>query len=167
MTFAVTSGSATIDTPNPQTNSQGQAQTTVRAGANAGPVVITASVGTFNQAFNLTVSPQGPNINPQSFVNAADFQIGSVSPCSLAAVVATGLAPGIQGVVVPQMVGPWAYTVANDKITFGSSQAPIYAVSNISGQEQIVFQVPCDVPAGNTQVTVNVGAGSRTRRIHR
>ena len=159
-------GPATLSANGGTTDSNGRTQVTATAGGTTGAVTVTASTSGFTQTFNLTVSPQGPNINAQSFVNAADFQIGSISPCSLAAVVGTGLAPGIQGVVVPNVVGPWAYTVANDKISVGSSQAPIYAVSNVNGLEQIVFQVPCDVAPGNTQVTVNVGAGSRVVTVN-
>ena len=154
-------GPATLSANGASTDSNGRAQVNVTAGSTAGAVTVTATASGFSQTFNLTVSPPGPTIDARSFVNAADFQIGSLSPCSLAAVIGTGLAPGIQGAVVPTTVGPWSYTVANDKITVGSSQAPIYAVSNINGQEQIVFQVPCDVQPGSAQITVNVGAGSR------
>jgi len=159
-------GPASLSANGATTDSNGRAQVNVTAGGTTGSVSVTASAAGFAQTFNLSVSPPGPDINAQSFVNAADFQNGSISPCSLAAVVGSGLAPGIQGVVVPTTVGPWAYTVANDRITVGTSQAPIYAVSNVNGREQVVFQVPCDVAPGNTQVTVNVGAGSRAVTVN-
>jgi len=58
------------------------------------------------------------------------------------------------------------YIVANDKVTLGGSQAPIYSVSNINGQEQLTFQVPCDVaPGSNIPLSVNVGGGSATINV--
>src|SRR5262249_33636971 len=153
VTFAVTSGSATVDTPNPQTNAQGQAQTTVRAGANAGPVVITATVGTFSQAFNLTVSPPGPTLTPASFRNAASNVSGAISPCSLASIVAQGLAPGIQGSILPPIVGALPILLNNTTVAFSAnggpnSYAPIWAITNNNGAESMIIQIPCELSPG-------------------
>jgi uncharacterized protein (TIGR03437 family) len=64
------------------------------------------------------------------------------------------------------IVGPLSYTVAGDKVTLNGGQAPIYSVSNISGNEQLTFQVPCDLaPGSNIPLTVNVGGGSNTINI--
>jgi uncharacterized protein (TIGR03437 family) len=170
VTFAVTSGSATVDTPTPQTNSQGQAQTTIRAGATAGPVVITATVGTFTQAFNLTVSPPGPTLTEQSFKNAASGVTGAISPCSLASIVAQGVAPGIQGSIVPPIVGALPILLNNTTVAFSSgggpnSYAPIWSITNNNGQESMVVEIPCELSPGPVSVTVGVGSGSKQINI--
>jgi hypothetical protein len=97
--FAVTSGSATLSAAAATTNSQGQAQVTANAGPTVGPVVVTASAGTFSVIFNLTVRPPGPAFTSDSFYNAFSLERGSISPCSLATIIAGGLAPGITGTV--------------------------------------------------------------------
>jgi uncharacterized protein (TIGR03437 family) len=87
----------------------------------------------------------------------------ALAPCAVAQIVAPGLAPGIQGVVTPSnLIGPLPLLLAGVTIQMGPSFAPIYNVSNIAGTETVTFQVPCDIPAGNTQVTVRVGGGSQT-----
>ena len=84
----------------------------------------------------------------------------AISPCSIATIIAPGLAPGIQGVVTPgSLFGPLPYLLASDTVAFNGTQAPIFNVANVSGQEQITLQVPCEVaPASSVPVTVTVGA---------
>jgi uncharacterized protein (TIGR03437 family) len=161
------SGPGTLSSPTANTDSNGRAQVTVTAGQTAGTITVTASTGAFSQSFTLTVIPPGPNLQGGSFLNGADFQRNAISPCSIATIQATGLAPTLQGVASGAgIVGPFQYKVANDTVTVNSSQAPIYSVSNINGQEQLTFQVPCDVnPGSNIPVTVNVGGGTATTNI--
>src|SRR5262249_50330191 len=92
--FTVT-GSATLSSSSVNTDSSGRAQVTVQAGGTAGAVTVTASVAGLSQTFNLTVSPPGPILTANGFVNAADQQVGALSPCSLATVYATGIASGL------------------------------------------------------------------------
>jgi uncharacterized protein (TIGR03437 family) len=166
VTFAVASGSATVGTPNSTTNAQGQAQTAVTAGPNTGPVVITASLGTFSQNFNLTVAPPGPALTSNSFQNAASGVVGAVSPCSLSTIVAQGLAPGLQGSILPPIVGALPILLNNTTVAFSSGGgpntfAPIMSISNISGQESMVVEIPCELSPGTASVTVNVAGASR------
>jgi len=169
--FAVTSGSATLSAPSAVTNAQGQAQVAVTAGPNIGPVVVTASAGNQSATFNLTVRAPGPSLTSDSFLNGASFlptqaQTGGISPCSIATIRASGLAPGIQGVVAPPLnFGPLPYLLAGDKVTFGTSAAPLFSVANSNGQESVTVQVPCDVAPGSVQVTVNVSGGSNTATV--
>ena len=102
-----------------------------------------------------------------SFYNGADFQPGSISPCSIATIVGPGLAPGIQGVVTPgSLFGPLPYLLASDAVTFNGWQAPILNVSNVNGQQQITVQVPCEVTAASSvPVTVTVGSGLATANV--
>jgi uncharacterized protein (TIGR03437 family) len=164
--FTIT-GPGTLSAPSANTDSNGRAQVSVTAGSTAGTITVTASTGAFSQSFTLTVIPPGPNLQGGSILNGADFQRNSISPCSIATIQATGLAPGLQGIASgTYIVGPYLYKVASDTVTVNSSQAPIYSVSNINGQEQLTFQVPCDVnPGSNIPLTVNVGGGTATTNI--
>jgi uncharacterized protein (TIGR03437 family) len=159
--FSVT-GPASLSSSIVNTDSSGRAQVSVQAGTSAGAVTITATVGSFTQTFSLTVTPPGPTLTASSFYNGADFGAGSISPCSIATIIAAGLAPGIQGVVTPSSwFGPLPYLLASDAVTFNGSQAPIFNVANVSGQQQITVQVPCDVTPGSAvPVTVTVNGAS-------
>ncbi len=126
-----------------------QAQVNVIAGSTTGAVTVTATAGGFSQTFSLTVIPQGPTITGSSFYNGADFQQGSISPCSIATIMAAGIAPSIQGAVAYDGIGGLPYNLAGDAVTFGGAQAPIYNVANMNGQQQLTFQVPCSVTPGS------------------
>jgi uncharacterized protein (TIGR03437 family) len=166
ISFAI-SGPGTLSANTVTTDSSGRAQVTVTAGATAGTVTVTASTGGFSQSFTLTVVPPGPNLSGGAVVNGADFQRNSISPCAAATIIATGLAPSLRGVAVPTgLYGPLPYALAGDTVTLGNGQAPIYSVSNINGNEQLTFQVPCDVtPGSSVPLTVNVSGGSATINI--
>ncbi|HWB86745.1 MAG TPA: hypothetical protein VG675_21550 [Bryobacteraceae bacterium] len=166
--FTVT-GPALVSTSSVNTSSTGRAQVTVQAGPTTGAVAVVAAAGGFTQTFNLTVTPAGPNLTSSSFYNGADFKQGSISPCSIATIIASGLAPGVQGVVAPPLFGPLPYQIALGtagtvlKVSFNNSQAPIYNVVNQNGQESVTVQVPCDVtPGNNVQATVTLGSTPKT-----
>jgi len=157
-------GSASLSSSIVSTDSNGRAQVSVTAGSTAGSVTVTASTGSFSQSFSLTVTPPGPTLTAGSFYNGADFKAGSISPCSIATIIAPGVAPGIQGVVTPSsLFGPLPTLLASDAVSFNGTAAPIFNVANVSGQQQITVQVPCEVtPASSVPVTVAVGSGSAT-----
>jgi len=156
------SGPGSLSTSTVNTNSAGRAQVTVTAGATPGNVTVTAQVGGFTQAFGLTVIPPGPSLTANIFVNGADFQRGAISPCSVATIIAPGIASNVQGVVTPGgIVGPLPYLLANVKVSFNNAQAPIYNVANVNGQQQVTVQVPCDLtPGSSVPVTVSVSGGN-------
>ena len=165
--FSVT-GPASLSSSTVPTDFSGRAQVSVAAGAAAGSVTVTATVAGFTQSFSLTVIPPGPTLSAGNFYNGADFQAGSISPCSIATIIAPGLAPGIQGVVTPgSLFGPLPYLLASDSVTFNGTQAPIFNVANVSGlQPQITVQVPCEVvPASSVAVTVTVNGISSTVNV--
>jgi uncharacterized protein (TIGR03437 family) len=95
-----------------------------------------------------------------------------MSPCSLVTIIAPGIAPGIQGAILPPIFGPLPYQIALGSagtllsVTFGGTPAPIYSVVNANGQQQATVQVPCEVTPGNSvAVVVNVGAGNSTVNV--
>lgn len=165
VSFSVT-GPATLSSSSATTNSAGQAQVNVIAGATTGAVTVNATASGFSQTFNLTVIPAGPTLTGNNFYNGADFQLGSISPCSIATIIAPGIAPAIQGAVAYDGVGGLPYLLGGDSVTFSGAQAPIYNVANLNGQQQLTFQVPCSVtPGRSVPVTVNVSGSSVTVNV--
>lgn len=162
VTFAVTSGSATLGTTSSITDSNGHASTTVTAGVTAGPIVITASSSPAPAViFNLSSRLPGPTCDPNAaFSNGASFRVSWISPGSVATITCTGLAPGIQGSVVSNFFGPLPLQVAGVTVQFDGHYAPIYSVSNINGQESVNVQVPFEVTPGTVPVTINVNGGT-------
>jgi uncharacterized protein (TIGR03437 family) len=170
--FAVTAGSATLSASSATTNSSGQAQINVTAGTATGSVTVTATAGSYSDIFTLTVTPPGPVVTAASFYNGAGFQQGSLSPCGIAAIIAPGIAPGIQGIAGSQIVGPLPTQIALGtagtvvSVSFAGTLAPIYSASNVNGQQQLTIQVPCQVtPGASVPVTVNVGGATVTVNV--
>ncbi len=151
--FNVTTGAATLGSATATTDSNGRASTTVTAGANPGPIVITAQANGFSVTASLTAVPIGPaNI---AFTNGASFQKGSISPGEIVAITGSNLV-SVQGVSTPEtIVGPLPTTFQGVTVTFNGTAAPIYAVSNVNGAQQIVVQVPYEI-AGSASANVVV-----------
>lgn len=159
--FSVTSGSATVSSATATTDANGLAQTIVTAGSGAGPIIITASSSGFNTSFTLTSRLPGPtNV---SFLNAASFQPG-IAPGTIAIIQGNGLLPGVQGLVRPNVIlGPMPTSLSGFSVTFNGIPAPIFYVSNQSGQEQVAVQVPFEVSPGPATVVINAtGGGTAT-----
>ncbi len=154
------SGPATLSTTSAVTNSSGQATVAVISGAATGAVTVTATSGSQSATYVLTVIPTGPTITTSSFYNGADFQAGSISPCGVASIIAPGIAPALSGVATSNFIGGLPYTLAGVQVLFNGAPSPIYNVANVNGQQQVTFQVPCNVTPGSVPVTVNVGGGT-------
>jgi uncharacterized protein (TIGR03437 family) len=158
--FAVTSGSATVANPNTTTGANGQASTAVTAGATAGPVVVTATSGTFSVTFNLTVVPPGPT--NLSFTNGASGALNSMSPGSIVAIYGSGIASNLQGVTSAFDIGPLPLQMAGVTVQFGTTYAPVFDIGNVNGSQFITVQVPYEVAAGSTTVTIKTPGGGST-----
>jgi uncharacterized protein (TIGR03437 family) len=61
--------------------------------------------------------------------------------------------------------GELPLAVRNVSVQFGSNPAPILAVSNIDGQESVTVQVPFEVAAGWTTVTLRAGDLSSSKKV--
>jgi uncharacterized protein (TIGR03437 family) len=158
-------GPVTLSATTATTYSSGVAEVTATAGLNAGAATVTASIAGFSQVFHLTVLQQAPVLG--TFVNGADGQIGSISPCSIGVINGTGLALG--GLALPAVVGPLAYQLSTDTVSFGAGSAaiaaPIFSVATVGGQPQITMLVPCEVTPGTVPVTVTVEGGEATVNV--
>jgi uncharacterized protein (TIGR03437 family) len=164
VSFSITGG-ATLSATSALTDSTGKSQVTVKAGATAGAVTVSAFIGSISQNFTLTIIPPGPVLTTTSFYNAGGLnKLAALSPCSLVTVISSGLAPNIQGLVLnSNAFGPWATTLASDTVTVNDVAAPIYSVGNVSGVEQLTFEVPCETAvAASVPIVINVGGGSAT-----
>jgi adhesin/invasin len=165
VTFAVASGSTgavTLASPTATSNAQGIASTTVTAGSTTGAVTVTASSGSVSQSFTLTVRPVGPGFTAASIVNGAGFQPG-ISPGSIASINVSGIVPNLRGTVTgTSLVGPLPTQLEGVEVLFNGIAAPIYAVSNINGQESVNVQVPFEVTPGSASVTIRSTTGGST-----
>ena len=163
--FAVATGSISLSASTATTDSNGRAQVTVQAGTVTGPASVTASVaaatGVGTQTFTLAVLPPTPTITANNFVSGADYQRGSLSPCAIGAVVVPGGSLGISD-ASPTFPG-LAINLPSVSLTINNLTAPILSVgTNPANQQQITFQVPCEVAPGTVPAVLTVGGGSST-----
>lgn len=166
VTFAVT-GSATVNPGSATTDSAGKAQTTVTAGTTPGQITVTATALSFSATGTLTAQAPGPGVINTSFLNAASLQPGLV-PCGLGIVQGTGIATNVNGVVSGvNSFGPLPFQLVGFSMTVQSLggaaiAAPIEAVSNQNGVQQVNFQTPCEVIPGQATVVVTYNGSSTT-----
>lgn len=163
--FQVTSGSASLGFQQAYTDSTGQADTTVTAGATPGAITITATTSTFSVSFTLTA--QGPGPTNLAVVNGASFDpTTGISPGSVAVITGMDILPGVQGLVTatPNSAGQLPTSFSGVTVTFNGTPAPIYYVQDTNGSDQVSVQVPVEVqPGASVAVQVSVtNLGSTT-----
>ncbi len=101
-------------------------------------------------------------------VNAASYQTG-VAPGMIATIFGSGLTRGVNGIV--QASSPeLPYSISGTSVIVNGVPAPLYAIANVNGHEQINFQVPWEIGGLNLPgpytipavsiVVVNNGAAS-------
>jgi uncharacterized protein (TIGR03437 family) len=101
-------------------------------------------------AFTPRVAPTPPTVD--SAVNGASFESG-ISPGGLATIFGKNLSSA-KGVVVASAV-PLPLDLLKTSVTIGGQAAPLDAIANVNGQEQINLQVPLAI-AGQSSVPVVV-----------
>jgi adhesin/invasin len=153
VSFSVDSGSALLSSASVTADATGAASITVTAGPTSGPVSIVATSGNASATFSLTVLPLGPS--SVVIVNAASFS-PDIAPGGLATIEGAALTSTVQGIITnsTQMAG---YSV-----TFGATTAPILALVNQNGSQQINIQVPFEVGPGPNHVVIQTPQGSVT-----
>jgi uncharacterized protein (TIGR03437 family) len=160
-------GFASVNPGSATTNSSGTVQTIATAAGSPGAAVITATTSTGLSAnATITTTPMGPVVTNTSFTNAASGVVG-LSVCSLGTLKGAGIATGVQGVVSGIGFGPLPLQLAGFSMTFQSPggppiQAPIQAVSNVGGAQQVNFQVPCELTAPGVATVVVTANGAST-----
>ena len=103
-----------------------------------------------------------PTISVTSVDNGASFVNGSLVPGEIATVFGTNLTFS-NGINLASSL-PLPTTFLNVQVLVNGTAAPIFAVDNVNGQQQINFQVPYEI-AGQSSATVQVvdnGAAGNT-----
>ena len=156
--WSISSGSGTLSSATTNTDTNGIASVNVTAGAQAGALTVRASYSNLATSFNLSVRLLGPVFTANSIVNAASNTPG-IAPCGLVNIFGTNLVPRVQGTVLANFIlgGPLPTILQGVEVLFDTTNAPIYAVSNVNGQEQITVQAPCSLAPGTTSVTIRNG----------
>ena len=149
-------GAGTVITSSEVSNAFGQVATRIRAGGTSGTVTVTATTGSFQTNFTLTVRPPTPTILGSDIVNSASLQPG-LTPCGLATITGRNMLPGLQGLLQPNSIGQLPTTLGPvNSITIGGIAAPIVRALNQNGREQVDIQTPCEVPLGQSTVVINI-----------
>jgi uncharacterized protein (TIGR03437 family) len=121
---------------------------------NTGSTSRTGTLTIAGQTFTVTqASPSAPTFTAAGITNGASFAAG-VAPGSIATIFGTGLTKGVNGIVVADRL-PLPTQLAGTSVTIGGVAAPLFAVANVNGSEQINLQVPYEV-AGMAAATVAV-----------
>lgn len=150
--FAATN--ASVAPASAQTDAMGHASVQVTLGATTGPATVTATAaGLAPVIYNFTVTPPLPAFTAGSVDNAASFAPGSIAPGEIGTIFGANLtnANGLNfssGLPLPTQL-------VNVSVLVNGSAAPIFAVDNVNGQQQINFQVPWEL-AGQTSATLQV-----------
>jgi uncharacterized protein (TIGR03437 family) len=155
--FFTTSGIQTLSAAAVTADVNGQASTVITStGPVAGPFTANAVYGKGTSAliatFSLITLPLGPQ--SPTVLNSASFT-PNIAPGGLVTFTGLGLTPTIQGVVTDpsQMAG---YAVSFDGIP-----APILALVNQDGNQQINAQVPFEeTPGSSDNITIETPQGS-------
>ncbi len=154
VTFAIVEGAGNLASPaQAVTDEQGRASVSV-IGGQLGRLVVEARALDFSTRFVLEVIGRTPIVSTLGFVNAASFVTGLV-PCSAGSIFGVGLMEGVEGVVLAQGA-PFPTRLRGVRVTVDGVEAPILALINVNGQEQINIQTPCFTKAPSNEVVVAV-----------
>ncbi|MEN6537608.1 MAG: hypothetical protein ABFD89_28410, partial [Bryobacteraceae bacterium] len=162
VSYAVTSGAATLSANSAVTGTDGRASVTATAGTTTGAVVITASAGTLSATFQLAVVNEGPAVKATGIRSAISGDSG-VTPGGMIAIYGDGIASDVEGTVTgsANLIGQLPTKLSNVQVLFGDTAAPIYTVNNSNGQQWAVVQAPFSLTApGTVTVTVIVNGNS-------
>ena len=85
-----------------------------------------------------------PQPLPASLVNGASAEPTPLVPGSIATLFGTNLTKGVTGIVAADRL-PLPRELAGTAVTLDGNAAPLFAVANVNGQEQINFQVPWEL----------------------
>jgi len=160
-------GFASINPGSATTNSSGTVQIIATAAGSPGTAVVSATTAAgFSASATLTTLQPGPSVTNTSFTNAASGAVG-MAVCGLGTLKGAGVATGVQGVVSGIGFGPLPLQLAGFSMTVQSPggapiQAPIQSVSNVSGAQQVNFQIPCELTPGLATVVVTANGASTT-----
>lgn len=163
VTWSIAEGSGSIvGSSTTLTDAQGRTSVEVSAGSQLGRLVVQAEALGFTATYELTVVGRLPVVSAVGFVNAASFVVG-LTPCSAASIFGVGLMEGVDGVVLASGA-PFPTRLRGVRVIVDGVDAPILALVNVNGQEQINIQVPCftNAPSNNVVLTIENNGVSST-----
>jgi uncharacterized protein (TIGR03437 family) len=141
--------------PNPAT--QGSATLTVStAGAMPGgnySFAVSGTSGSLSHSSPLRLNVSAPVIPPGSVTNGASFTAGA-SPGSIITIFGTRLTSLTTGIVVADKL-PLPTDLRGTSVTVNGVPAPLFAIANVNGVEQINLQIPHEV-AGQSSLSIVV-----------
>lgn len=121
------------------------------------PFTVTGISGAIMRAATATLTVTQPFPPPTftsaSVVNSASFQAGA-SAGSIITIFGLNLASQVNGVVQATSL-PLPTQLMGISVTINGIPAPLFAVANVGGQQQINLQIPLEL-AGHTSVTIIV-----------
>jgi len=100
---------------------------------------------------------------PQSITNAASFLPG-VTPGGIATIFGTSLTRDLTGIVVAAGV-PLPTELAGTSVEVNGVAAPLFAVANVGGSEQVNLQIPYEAAAQSTATVVVIANGLRSAAL--
>ena len=161
--WSIVAGAGSIVGPTTTlTDTQGRTSVEVQAGIQLGRLAVQAEAIGFQAVFELTVVGRQPVVSAVGFVNAASFVVG-LTPCSAASIFGVGLMEGVDGVILASGT-PFPTRLRGVRVIIDGVEAPILALVNVNGQEQINIQVPCftNAPSNNVVLTIENNGVSST-----
>ena len=108
-----------------------------------------------SQAFSLTIGTLAPSL--QAVTNGASFAAGTVAPGEIATIFGGNLTSSTDIQLVSSLPLPAKYL--NVSVIVNGAAAPLFAIDNVNGQQQINFQVPWEVAGGSSASIVVTSDG--------
>ncbi len=159
VTFAATSGAATLNPGTATTASDGTASTSVTLGNKPGPITITATAaGLPSVAFTVNAITPAPQILPNGVVGAglSTPTIQTVSPNAILSIFGQNLAPAGTNASSPSL----STNLGGTCVLFGAARAPLFLVTPV----QLNVQVP-QLPATSGSIPVQVDHQLRPAKL--
>lgn len=105
-----------------------------------------------------------PAFTAAGITNGASF-VSGVSPGAIATIFGSNLSNNVQGILLAY-TAPLPTKLAGVSVTIDGIAAPLFAVDNVGGSEQLNVQVPFEVAGkANISVSVNNGRGSQAVEV--
>ena len=121
--------------------------------------------GVLTADFTIVTGGRRPEIIPDGgFVNGASFRLG-FTPGGLGSIFGVGLMEDVDGVIAANGP-PFSTTLRGVRVTINGVAAPLLALANVGGREQINLQVPFEVEPGPATVAIsNNGTEARFENV--
>ena len=132
-----------------------QIMVTIPAGVSPGTVPLSITAADQTTTVSLVVNANlAPAIQTNGIVNAASFAAGGIVPGEIATVFGANLTTATGINLSPTL--PLATQLLHVQVLVNGTAAPLFAVDNVNGQQQINFQVPYEVAGQGSTATLQV-----------